>query len=871
MKKQSCPVLQTMPELCLDKNIQSFVKKTQNYADETHKFFIETLNLTARLKTETDEEPISTRFFQSPRDLKTSFSNLKKKFSELNHSINLDNKNLTQFPIQYYSCMTQNVRIIDLRNNKLKKFPEEVVNFKNLETLKLDNNSIQCLPEHIFKELKLKSFSICNNYLKEIPGEMSNWASSLEYLNVASNFLSHLPKEIANLTNLKSLHINNNSFLNIPCEIHKLTNLKELGLDWFKYVVPGVQTVINSTINAKTFMLFFVSLREKKGEEFFSLKDFFTIFARKIAATSMRGLGNNNNMNNLLKPLNKMIFEAVLNEDLGIIRYLIAENSGLNKILNEMGHSPLSFAINEEKYLSAKLLIQSSADVNIGGGEYGCPLNLGVTKLQIYLIKDLLKYGASPNLTNNRGNYSLNFLFDEWNIESDSLAYKIFHLLMETETQANIRNEEGETPLQRAITKRLKIPVRNIVEYNARNDGKNLFDFKKKTRRKKETCLHLAAFTEDPEMIQLVLDQEDTLDQLFEYDVDGMRPIHLAKKSYSCVKMLRKYDRILLKGFMPPKLKSKRTILTADNQDNSNENIGLDDEAESINHNLTMKMKHINGLNVKNNCFKAKIFAKTLAKSPVRIMFKENLNIEDSNDSIKTDFDEDFTEDQTSNTTKRFAVKQLPLSPNNIKKIERIQKYSNYFSKSQSERLMLSSARKLGLEEKKGIGSKVFLANIYKTVTYKFEKYNKKLLDMHLQVVSGKNLLSHRIYCLFRMFKIHHKMIKLAKDLIEKKISLAIVNANLFESSQIDEEILKKGQKQGESMQSFMIVFGELARILQEIEGDLSYENRNIRYQIMTFSSFFRGNLFDEKLNEKEEEIVKYERAQGLNRRFQSG
>ena len=809
-------------------------------------------------------------FLQSPRDnskLRCPDA-IKKKFSELNHAISLENRGLAQFPVSYYSCMTSNVRIIDLRNNKLKAFPDSLSVFKNLESLRLDNNSIQSIPEGVFKDIKPKIFSICNNYLKAVPGEIGLWDGCLESLNLASNFIATIPKDIGGLKNLKLLHINNNSFIGIPAEMGRLTGLRELGLDWFRYVMPGGNIVLNSGINAKAFQLFLGCLREKQPEESFSIKEFFTVFARKMGVNSMKN-GNNNANNNkiMIKQANKMVFESVFNEDLGVLRYLISENTDIMKTINTDNNSPLSYAIQEEKYLSAKLLIQSGADVNLGGGDFACPLNIGVTKMQIYLVKDLFKYGASPNVSNKRGDYSLSFLFDEWCLETDSLAYKIFNLLMEHGAQLNRRNEEGETPLHRVIVKKQKTVLKTVAEYNSRCIGGSRFDFTKKTR-KKRGCIHLAAAAEDFDAVQIVLGNDEVLEQLFDVDIEGLRPIHLAKKSYSCVKIIRKYEKVYeLRNVLPQK-SSKRTVLTG--EENSNDNIGLEEENESMNGTLSMKMRSINVLNAKNSILNARIFAKTLRKTPVRVILDEKRNIEDSNDSIKTDFDEE--NNSNSSGKKRFEVKKLPLSPNNIKKIERIQKYSQYFTRSQTERIVLQSGRRLTLDERDkkttiNTTSKVFLANVYKEVINKFEKYHKRLSDLKPEIVNGSNLLSVRLHCLFSVFRIHDKLMKIARNLIEKRVSLAIVNINLFESSQINEEQIKRGLKLGESMQSFLIVFGVLETVLREIEAQNCYDSRVVRHGIARFAGFFGGNgIFGERVMDFEEMAVRFELAQGRKR-----
>jgi len=40
---------------------------------------------------------------------------------------------------------------LDLRNNKLKNFPQNMKNLQNLEMIMLDNNDLSEIPEFIFK------------------------------------------------------------------------------------------------------------------------------------------------------------------------------------------------------------------------------------------------------------------------------------------------------------------------------------------------------------------------------------------------------------------------------------------------------------------------------------------------------------------------------------------------------------------------------------------------------------------------------------------------------------------------------------------------------------------------------------------------
>lgn len=71
---------------------------------------------------------------------------------------------------------------------------------------------------------------------------------------------------------------------------------------------------------------------------------------------------------------------TVINEDLGVLRTLIQNNYALTKTVDDNNHSPLSLAIQEEKYHCAKILLNSSVDVNIGGGSLGSCINLAINK-----------------------------------------------------------------------------------------------------------------------------------------------------------------------------------------------------------------------------------------------------------------------------------------------------------------------------------------------------------------------------------------------------------------------------------------------------------------------------------------------------------
>lgn len=77
---------------------------------------------------------------------------------------------------------------------------------------------------------------------------------------------------------------------------------------------------------------------------------------------------------------------AAGSEDLGVIDGLHSFNVHLKDQCDLNSHSPLSLAINEDKYFAAKKLLQLGAHPNIGGSIYGSPINIATIKGQVYLI-----------------------------------------------------------------------------------------------------------------------------------------------------------------------------------------------------------------------------------------------------------------------------------------------------------------------------------------------------------------------------------------------------------------------------------------------------------------------------------------------------
>ena len=102
-------------------------------------------------------------------------------------------------------------------------------NLTNLEILDLTDNWIQIFPENINNLTKLKNLNLSRNPINVIPENISN-LTNLEILDLSCNQLSIFPDYISNLTNLKELNLVGNIISVIPDCIGNLTNLRKLFL-----------------------------------------------------------------------------------------------------------------------------------------------------------------------------------------------------------------------------------------------------------------------------------------------------------------------------------------------------------------------------------------------------------------------------------------------------------------------------------------------------------------------------------------------------------------------------------------------------------------------------------------------------------------
>jgi Leucine-rich repeat (LRR) protein len=118
---------------------------------------------------------------------------------------------------------------LDLRKKKLKEFPREIFQFKNLQYLDLSKNSIKEIPAEIAELTSLQYFNISKNHLESLPAQIGE-LTQLYYLNANQNDLISLPPQIGKLSKLKYLDLWSNNIEKFPSEMRYLKSLKVLDL-----------------------------------------------------------------------------------------------------------------------------------------------------------------------------------------------------------------------------------------------------------------------------------------------------------------------------------------------------------------------------------------------------------------------------------------------------------------------------------------------------------------------------------------------------------------------------------------------------------------------------------------------------------------
>ncbi|KAH8556953.1 hypothetical protein BGW37DRAFT_474918 [Umbelopsis sp. PMI_123] len=183
-----------------------------------------------KLATITKTAPLSASFFSSDADStgyaqeqnnNSNLSNVKELDVSRNHIASLPT-NITLFASQ--------LRILNLSNNLLTSFPQEIFAFQNLEILMLSQNKIAGpMPEELPLSIpNLTTLRISANLITELPSTMSNWRK-MKTLILGSvfggNLIESIPEDCISAMPLEELDLSHNQLKSLPDDFAEGSNL----------------------------------------------------------------------------------------------------------------------------------------------------------------------------------------------------------------------------------------------------------------------------------------------------------------------------------------------------------------------------------------------------------------------------------------------------------------------------------------------------------------------------------------------------------------------------------------------------------------------------------------------------------------------
>ncbi|CAD8174628.1 unnamed protein product [Paramecium octaurelia] len=504
----------------------------------------------------------------SQKENQTQMSLMKKNYTK--YILKMQNLNLL-------NSYDHNVRVLDLSNSKMTSLHEGIKQYARLSIINLANNLFQEVPTCLF-ELYLSHINLNNNLLKTLQlGD--KWKTSLERLDVGKNHIRILPDELFQMEQLKIVDLRSNDFTKLPKAILNLEKqLKGLGLDWVKY------TNQNYFVSKKDMMItddlsrFWDQVNQLLKDNECILCHEYLIFNQKyhddqiqdsitvqIPKQSNIVRATQRNTELTLQELtsscqfiqtktlgqdadasdygSNLMHMAVENEDIGIVRALLNIRFELSSQLDDASHTPLSLAIKEEKYHCAKIIINASTNLNIGGGEYNSVLNQAVSKTQYYLIKDILNAKVQINKQDKKGNGPLHNLIPSFKKNLQE-ATRIGHLLIERGADPNLKNINNNTPLHLAIKKSSYSALRFAISINEQYQ-RDVFSFKL-LGHKGNSVMHFAAKSENIKIILQLYSINPYL--LFTYNEDQKRPFDIIQKNFTLSKLISVLELIYIKN-----------------------------------------------------------------------------------------------------------------------------------------------------------------------------------------------------------------------------------------------------------------------------------------------------------------------------------
>lgn len=118
---------------------------------------------------------------------------------------------------------------LNLRGNKLKTFPADILKFKFLQELDLSKNRLDSLPNEIGDLTNLQTLDVSSNKLEYLPDSIGK-LKKLRKLAAGKNEIVAIPRTIGGMENLEILDLWSNQIILFPDELNNLKKLRWMDL-----------------------------------------------------------------------------------------------------------------------------------------------------------------------------------------------------------------------------------------------------------------------------------------------------------------------------------------------------------------------------------------------------------------------------------------------------------------------------------------------------------------------------------------------------------------------------------------------------------------------------------------------------------------
>ncbi|CAD8206714.1 unnamed protein product [Paramecium pentaurelia] len=473
------------------------------------------------------EQEISKKAFIP--SLRTPFENDKLKLRKdeeqeyTSQKINLSNQ-LLYSTAPVLDTLSELLLDLDLSNNLLHQFPNQLKTYTKLKILNLSFNQIQQIPIK-FHLPNLEKLILSDNQIKQLPSSLFK-LNTLKELNLNNNNIEYLPSELFDLK-LIYLGLRSNMFTTIPARFNEiLESLQYFDLDWFDYCAISCQ--LDKQIKQKLVQL---GQRVVQRQEIITFSLFYYYMIGKVF-----------DIQQFIQNGKNILFTFIQRDSIGLLKQFSQKYPELIFIKDEEDCSPLLYAFNLHRIKCIQCLLPAFRKNTI---EMQTIFMLTAKRLDIQLMKILLQNGIELNQQIEKdiigpnkilvanGSTVMHVAMTSFgrNAQQQQQASIMVKLLLDMGCDPNIRNPMKLTSLHAAV----KLPSLAAVRFASNSTQ---FDFHKRDLFK-NTPLHSAASMGLVSILQLI--QGKNVNP-FSLNLNNKTAKQVSIASLQVIKIQRKYE-----------------------------------------------------------------------------------------------------------------------------------------------------------------------------------------------------------------------------------------------------------------------------------------------------------------------------------------